>query len=84
MDPQQFATFMQAFQDGITALIPEPHAPGNHPKIFVKIPIFRGAPKDNVIIWMLQVLNLFKAQGIEDKQIQIYYATTGFEDAALY
>jgi hypothetical protein len=84
MDAQQFAQFMQTFQDGMDALVPAPAPAAHHPKISVKIPIFRGAPKDNVIIWMLQVLNLFKAQGIEDEHTQIYYAATGFEDAALH
>ena len=33
---------------------------------------------------MLQVQNLFNAQGIEDDQKKIYYAATGFEEAALH
>ena len=73
---------MAAFKTGMTALVPAVHNPS--PKISVKIPAFKGAPKDNVMTWMLQVQNLFKAQGIEDDQKKIYYAATGFEEAALH
>ena len=59
MDVNQFNAFMQAFQDGMNILIPGPAPAANTPKISVKIPTFREAPKDNVIIWMLQVQNLF-------------------------
>jgi len=83
MDAQQFNTFMAAFQTGMTALIPAPAAHNPTPKIAVKIPTFKGAPKENVMTWMLQVQNVFKAQGIEDEQKRICYAATGFEDAAL-
>ena len=82
MDADQFNVFMAAFQTGMTALVPAVHNPS--PKISVKIPAFKGAPKDNVMTWMLQVQNLFKAQGIEDDQKKIYYAATGFEEAALH
>ena len=70
----------------LTATIPAPapvNAP-NTPKISVKIPTFREVPKKNVILWMLQVQNLFKVQGIDNELTQIYYATTGFEGAAFY
>ena len=83
MNDQQFATFIATFQAGMTALIPAPaHAPT--PKISIKIPTFKDAPKENIMTWMLQVQNLFKAQGIEDEQTKICYAATGFEEAALH
>src|SRR5271155_4397235 len=63
---------------------PPPVNNNNNPKISVRIPTFKGAPKDNVMTWMLQVQNLFNAQGIEDEQKKIYYAATGFEEAALH
>jgi hypothetical protein len=65
MNNKQFAAFMTAFQQGMTALIPAPNNNTNS-KISVKIPTFKGAPKNNVMTWMLQVQNLFKAQGIEE------------------
>src|SRR5277367_3078805 len=83
MDAEQFATFIIAFQHGMTALVPAQNNNTN-PKISIKIPTFKGAPKDNVMTWMLQVQNLFKAQGIEDDDKKIYYAATGFEDVALH
>ena len=85
MDAQQFNAFMVAFQNGMAAMVPA--APAVHtpsPKISVKIPTFKGAPKENIMTWMLQVQNLFAAQGIEDEQKRICYAATGFEDAALH
>jgi Retrotransposon gag protein. len=85
MDAQQFNAFMVAFQNGMAAMVPA--APAAHtpsPKISVRIPMFKGAPKENIITWMLQVQNLFAAQGIEDEQKKICYAATGFEDAALH
>ena len=66
MDGQQFNAFIAAFQANMAAMvaaIPAPAAPGAPtPKISVKIPTFKGAPKENVMLWMLQVLNLFNAQ----------------------
>jgi hypothetical protein len=82
MDADQFTAFMDTFQAGMAALVPAGH--NNNPKISVKIPTFKGAPRDNVMTWMLQVQNLFMAQGIEDAQKKIHYAATGFEDAALH
>jgi hypothetical protein len=82
MDAGQFDAFMAAFQNGMTALVPAVHQPS--PKISIRIPTFKDTPKDNIMTWMLQVQNLFNAQGIEDDYKKIYYAATGFEDAALH
>ena len=84
MDNQQFTAFITTFQAGMTALVPAPVAHTPTPKISVKIPAFKGAPKENIMTWMLQVQNLFAAQGIVDEQKKICYAATGFEDAALH
>ena len=81
MDATQFQAFIRTFQEGMTALTA--NRP-NVPKISVKIPTYRGKPGENVMTWMLQVQNLFLAQGIEDDQQKIHYAATGFEDAALH
>jgi hypothetical protein len=61
MDADQFAAFMTAFQHGMTALVPAQNNNNANPKISVRIPMFKGASKDNVMTWMLQVQNLFKA-----------------------
>ena len=50
----------------------------------VKIPAYKGTPEENVLTWMLQVRNIFAAQKIENEQLRIYYAATGFEGAALH
>jgi len=87
MDAQQFAAFIAAFQANmanLTAAIPAPATNVPTPKISVKIPTFKGAPKENVMLWMLQVQNLFNAQGIVDEQTRIHYTATGFEGAALH
>jgi len=93
MDAQQFAQFMQGFQTTITQAIqavgqqnpPQPQAaPAATPKIAVKIPPFRGDPKENVAIWLLQVQNIFYTQEITEEGSRIYYAATGFEGAALH
>src|SRR5271170_3787874 len=87
MDGQQFNAFIAAFQANMAAMVAAIPAPAASeaptPKISVKIPTFKGAPKENVMLWMLQVLNLFNAQGIVDEQTRIHYAATGFEGAAL-
>src|SRR5271170_4638452 len=88
MDNRQFNAFIAAFQTNMAAVVaaippaPVPEAPT--PKISVKIPTFKEAPKENVMLWMLQVLNLFNAQGIVNKQTRIHYAATGFEGTALH
>jgi Retrotransposon gag protein/Chromo (CHRromatin Organisation MOdifier) domain/gag-polyprotein putative aspartyl protease/Zinc knuckle len=88
MDAQQFATFMQGFTATIQALVQQQQPPqqqqAHGPKIAVKIPSFKGAPGENIMVWLLQVHNLFLAQGIEDEPTRIYYAATGFEDASLH
>ena len=94
MDAKQFNQFIQAFQNAIVAAIQAtlqaqvpPQQQANRlatPKISVKIPTYRGDPKENVMIWLLQVQNLFMAQNLEDEGTQIHYATSGFEGVALY
>src|SRR5271168_3146900 len=88
MDGAQFNAFIATFQINMAAMvtaIPAAPAPGAPtPKISVKIPTFKGAPKENVMLWILQVLNLFNAQGIINEQTRIHYAATGFERAALH
>ena len=51
MDTDQLQILLTAFQAGIAAVAN--NAPANNPKISVRIPTFRGAPKDNVMTWML-------------------------------
>ncbi len=64
------------------------HNAGNAPaptaKISVQIPMFRGEPKENVVAWLLQVLTVFRAQGITDEPMQVNYATTGLKESALH
>ena len=88
MDNGQFNAFIAAFQANMAAVvaaIPAAPAPGaSSSKISVKIPTFKGVSKENIMLWMLQVLNLFNAQGIVNEQTRIHYAVTGFEEAALH
>lgn len=60
------------------------NAPTPTAKIAVQIPAFRGEPKENVVAWLLQVLTIFRAQGVTDEPMQVNYATTGLKDAALH
>ena len=87
MDATQFGQFMQAFKDAMKAITPAattaaPTATG--PKISVSIPTFRGEPNENANSWLLQVRNIFLAQGIKDNHTRIYYAGTGLQGAALH
>ena len=54
------------------------------PKISLKISIYKEKLKENVMVWLLQVQNLFRAQGIEENASKIYYAATGLEGPSLY
>src|SRR5215213_2249375 len=56
----------------------------NNPKISVRIPIYKGEPKENIVAWLLQVQTVFKAQGITSDAARIHYAATGLEAAALH
>src|SRR6185369_9110412 len=56
----------------------------NVPKISVKIPTYKGEPKENVAAWLLQCQSIFQAQGMTGNQIRINYASTGLEGAALH
>ena len=85
MDEGQFAAFMEGFTNTIYALTGEHgHAHYPAPKISLKIPIYKGKLKENVMVWLLQVQNLFCAQGIEEDASKIYYAATGLEGPSLY
>jgi len=57
---------------------------GNTSRISVKIPSYKGEPKENVVAWLLQVQTIFQAQGINGDTTQINYAATGLEAAALH
>src|SRR6266511_1768300 len=56
----------------------------NTPKIAVKIPIYKGEPKESVAAWLLQCQSIFRAQGMTSNQTRINYASTGLEGAALH
>jgi hypothetical protein len=76
---------IQALTDGLAALRPEEAPVGApHPKISVKIPIYRASPEENVMTWMLQCLNIFQTQGIVNEQTHIGYVAIGFEGAVLH
>ena len=85
MDEGQFNTFMDGITNALHALAGE-HGPAHHPtpKISLKIPIYKGKLKENVMVWLLQIQNLFRAQGIEEDAFKIYYAATGLEGPSLY
>jgi len=38
------------------------HTGLNTPKIAVKIPIYKGEPKESVAVWLLQCQSIFRAQ----------------------
>src|SRR5271170_8084715 len=90
MNAQQFATFMQGFTNAMTAFtaaaaaLATPSPGPTPPKISVKILTYKGESKENVVVWLLQVRNLFRAQGINDNATRIYYAASELEGAALY
>src|ERR1700741_1007538 len=52
-------------------------------KISIKVPTFKGDPKENAKAWLLQCHTVFEVQGIDDSQTRIRYAATGLEGAAL-
>ena len=86
MDAEQFQTFLQTLTAGLAGIAgpQNNNNQGNVARIAVKIPSYKGTPEENVMTWMLQVQNIFAAQKIEDEQLRIHYAATGFEGAALH
>src|SRR6185369_8036292 len=56
----------------------------NAAKISVRIPTFKGEPRENVVAWILQVRTVSHAQNITDEAMMVHYATTGLEGAALH
>jgi hypothetical protein len=98
MDANQFAAFIQNFNTAVANAIAagqaqvqqgqqgqgQGQAAAPTPKIGVKIPTYKGDPNENVVIWLLQVQNLFHAQGIVDGATKIHYVATGFEGTALH
>ena len=52
------------------------HNPANKPKISVKLPTYSGELNENIFLWCKQLQTVFKAQGIEDAETEIYYAST--------
>ena len=85
MDEGQFNIFMEGFTNAMHALAGgHGHAHHPAPKISLKILIYKRKPKENVMVWLLQVQNLFRAQGIEENASKIYYAATELEGPSLY
>jgi len=90
--PDQFTVLMTAIQQLATSQQNLVNALGtggntpntNNPKISVKIPSYKGEPKENIVAWLLQVQTVFKAQGITNDAARINYAATGLEAAALH
>src|SRR5436189_28002 len=70
--PDQFTVLMTAIQQLATSQQNLVNALGtggntpntNNPKISVKIPSYKGEPKENIVAWLLRVQTVFKAQGI--------------------
>jgi hypothetical protein len=98
MNSEQFQQFMTTFvnlvngQNALTNALQQQHQDAGNPppnanptpKISVKIPTYKGESNENIVVWLLRVQSLFAAQGITDDGTQIYYASTGLEDAAMH
>ena len=88
MNQEQFNALLATMNNLTLALQtqqkPNPHTPNNIPRIAVKIPKYEGKVGENVLVWILQIKTILTARRITDEQTQIQYASTGFEDAALY
>ncbi len=53
-------------------------------KISVKLPLYSGEPDENIYLWCKQLQVIFMTQRVEDEELQIYYASTAMEGAALH
>ena len=96
MNTEQFTQFMigmTALVEGMTqqqqhlqtVTAETPKTPSTStPRISVKLPVYKGEPKENILVWLLQIQNVFETQGIATKQAKIQYATTALEDGALH
>jgi len=80
---RQLATSQENLTNALAAGGNNTNVP-NNPKISIRIPSYKGEPKENIIAWLLQVQTVFQAQGITDDTARISCAATGLEAAALY
>ena len=60
------------------------HNPANKPKISIKLPTYSGKMEENIFMWCKQLQTIFKAQGIDDDAMKIYYASTVLVSRALH
>ena len=97
MDAEQFNQFMlgistlvdkisQAREQPVTVEAGTPSvvtSPVSIPRISVKLPVYKGEPKENILVWLLQIQNVLETQGITADEAKIQYAATALEDGAL-
>jgi len=58
-------------------------SPVSIPRISVKLPVYKGEPKENILVWLLQIENVLETQGVVAEEAKIQYAATALEDRAL-
>ena len=73
--PDQFGNAVNAIGNLTTALTNN-HNSGSHAKLSTKLPIYKGEPGENILMWALQINSVFIAQIITNKQQQVAYAAT--------
>jgi len=97
MDAEQFTQFMlgisalvdkisQAREQPVTVEAGTPSvvtSPVSIPRISVKLPVYKEEPKENILVWLLQIQNVLETQGITADEAKIQYAATALEDGAL-
>jgi hypothetical protein len=58
-------------------------SPVSIPHISVKLSVYKGELKENILVWLLQIQNILEMQRIITEEAKIQYATTTLEDGAL-
>ena len=81
--PDQLGNAVNAIGNLATALTNN-HNSGSRAKLSTKLPIYKGEPGENILMWALQINSVFIAQSITEERQQVAYAATALEEAALH
>ena len=91
MNTEQFNKFMSGFTTLVEGIAKQGQKTSETdasstaaPRISIKLPTYKGEPKENILVWLLQIQNIFETQGVTTDKAKMHYAATALEDGALH